>query len=49
MQKIVLRIAAFIAAATFVPLLMPHIIPSFLARSFDVLIASSSVIIQMLQ
>ena len=27
--------ASFIAAATFVPLLIPHMIPSFAAKSFD--------------
>ena len=39
-------LASFIAAATFVPLEIPHIIPSFDARSFAVFIASSSLIIQ---
>ena len=38
-------LASFLAAATFVPLLMPHIKPSIIAKSFEVWIASSSVII----
>ena len=38
--------ASFTAAATLVPLEIPHIRPSLLARSFAVWIASSSVIMQ---
>ena len=38
--------ASFIAAATLVPLLIPHNIPSFNARSLEALMASSSFIMQ---
>ena len=40
-------LASLIAAATFVPEEIPHIIPSFDANCLDVCIASSSVTIQM--
>ena len=39
-------LASLIAAATFVPLLIPHKIPSLMAKSFEVFSASSSLIIQ---